>query len=155
MDSHAPAQTLEDKVETGVAEIRNAGKRRTSQKLDLSDPRVINKEIVVAMANKVAPDDIAAKVYELIHAKRETKGGAMIPDVRSMEAGIKLYLSYVVGLPIQRSEVVTVNLDADSTTGLAERLRNSPALRETFRRILDAAEDTTPPPLEAESVAEK
>jgi hypothetical protein len=145
---------LEDKVETGVAEIRDAGKRRPSQKLDLSDPRVITKEIVVAMAKKVSPDDIAGKVHQLINAKRDTKHG-LIPDVRSMEAGIKLYLAYVVGLPVQRSEVLTVNLDADSTTGFVERLKNSPAMRESLRRALEAAEEgaPSPPPLEAETVS--
>lgn len=140
MESQAPAQTIDDLAEAGVAEIRAAGKRSTTQKLDLSDPRVITKEVVTALARKVSPDAIAGKIDELINARRETKSG-VIPDVRAMEAGIKLYLAYVVGLPVQRTEAVNVNLDAASAAGLEDRLRKSPALRATFRRILDATED--------------
>jgi hypothetical protein len=144
MAFHAPAQTIDDQAEAGVIEIRAAGKRGPTQKLDLSDPRVITKEVVVALARKVHPDAIADRIHELINAKRETKSGGSIPDVRAMEAGIKLYLAYVVGLPVQRTEAVNVNLDAASAAGLEDRLRKSPALRATFRRILDATEDGAP-----------
>jgi hypothetical protein len=46
-------------------------------------------------------------------------------------------LAYLIGRPVQRSEAVTVNLDADAEAGLAQRLKSSPALRQVFRRVLD------------------
>ncbi len=138
MSSHAPAQ-IDDLAAEGVAELQ-AEKRSTTNKLDLSDPRQINKEVVVALARKVSPDLIADKIKELLSMTRVTKAGS-IPDVRAMEAGIKLYLAYAVGLPTQRSEVVTVNVDADSAVGMEERLRHSPALRAMFRKMLDRVEE--------------
>jgi hypothetical protein len=141
MASHAPAQ-IDDLAAEGVAELR-AEKRSTSQKLDLSDPRQISKEVVVALARKVSPDLIADKINLLLSMTRQTKVGE-VPDVRAMEAGIKLYLAYAVGLPTQRSEVLTVNVDADAEAGLAERLKSSPALRQVFRRMIDQIEGGNP-----------
>jgi hypothetical protein len=146
MRSHAPAQTIETEVMAGVEEIRAEGKRRTTQKLDLSDPRQINREVVVALSRRIHPDLIADKIKSLLDMTRPTKHGPAA-DVRAMEAGIKLYLAYVIGLPTQRQEIVQVNLDADSATGLCERLRNSPALRESLTKLIGEAE--------AESVSEK
>ena len=142
MESHAPAQDIEAEVMVGVEEIRAEGKRRTSQKLDLADPRQINREVVVALARKITPDVIADKIRSLLDMKRPTKHGEAA-DVRAMEAGIKLYLAYVIGLPTQRQEIVQVNLDADSATGLMERLRSSPALRESLKKLIGEAERVT------------
>lgn len=141
MTSHAPAQPIEidDLVSKQVDAIRDEGKRTTSRKLDLSDPRTINKEVVVALSRAVAPELVADKIKQLLEMTRVTKAGE-VPDVRAMEAGIKLYLAYAVGLPTQRSEIVSVNVDADNALGLEERLRHSPALRAMFRKMLDNVE---------------
>lgn len=141
MTSYAPAQTegIDDIVAAEVEAIRAEGKRPVSKKLDLSDPRTINKEVVVALARKVSPDLVADKIKQLLDMTRMTKAGE-VPDVRAMEAGIKLYLAYAVGLPTQRSEIVQVNVDADNALGLEERLRHSPALRAMFRKMLDNVE---------------
>lgn len=135
MALHAPAPSIDDLAAAGVAELR-ATKRSTAERLNLSDPRHISKEVVVALARTVSPDLIARKIKQLLETERETKTG-MVPDVRAMEAGIKLYLAYAVGLPTQRSEVVTVAVDADSAVGMEERMRNSPALRAMFQAMLD------------------
>ena len=140
---------IEEQVMEGVQEIREAGPRRPSQKLDLSDPRQINKEVVVALARKIGPDLIADKIASLLDATRLTKYGPA-PDTRSMEAGIKLYLAYVIGLPTQRQEVITVNLDADSAVGLEQRLLASPALCDSLQRMIDKARQA----VEVESVPE-
>lgn len=142
MTAHAPAQNPDD-IETlaaeGVAELRES-KRGRGEKLSLQDPREINREIVFALARKVPADKIADKIDELIEMKRETKVGR-VTDVRAMEAGIKLYLAYVVGMPTQRQEIVSVSLDADSSIGLAERLQNSPALLKSLKEIIAKVED--------------
>ena len=80
---------------------------------------------------------------KLLEMKRQTKAG-LIPDVRAMEAGIKLYLAYAVGLPVQRQELVTVAINADSMTGLRERLKSSPAMRDALAGLLaEVAEEST------------
>lgn len=142
MTAHAPAQNSDD-IETlaaeGVAELRES-KRGRGEKLSLQDPREINREIVFALARKVPADKIADKIDELIEMKRQTKAG-LVTDVRAMEAGIKLYLAYVVGMPTQRQEIVSVSLDADSSIGLAERLQKSPALLKSLKEIIAKVED--------------
>jgi len=151
MTSYAPAPDIETAVEEGVAEIRAEGKRRPSQKLDLSDPRQISKEVVVALARKIAPDLIAEKIEALLHATRPTKYGEAA-DVRAMEAGIKLYLAYAVGLPTQRQEIVTVNLEADNSAGIEARLANSPALLRSMEAIIERVRGRA---VEAETMAAK
>lgn len=142
MAAHAPAQT--DEIETlaakGVAELRES-KRGRGEKLSLQDPREINREIVFALARKVPASRIADKIDELIEMKRQTKDG-VVTDVRAMEAGIKLYLAYVVGMPTQRQEIVSVSLDADSSIGLAQRLANSPALLKSLKEVITKVEAT-------------
>ena len=142
MTTHAPAQ-IDDIAAEGVAKLRSEGKRSGTTKLDLSDPRQINKEVVIALAREVAPDLVAQKIRQLLDMTRMTKAGE-VPDVRAMESGIKLYLAYAVGLPTQRSEVISVNVDADSAVGMEERLRNSPALRDLFRKMLDRVDESPP-----------
>lgn len=146
MTAYAPAKTddeISEAVTAGVDEIREEGKRSAykKNKLDITDPRVIGKEVVVALARKISPDDIADLVDRLIRTTRPTKFGA-VPDARAMEAGIKLYLAYCIGLPTQRQEIVQVNLDADSSIGLAERLANSPALLKSLEQIISKVKES-------------
>lgn len=145
MTSYARPQPdeVDDIVAAEVEAIRAEGKRSPSRKLDLSDPKTINKEVVVALARSISPDYVADKIKQLLEMTRTTKAGE-VPDVRAMEAGIKLYLAYAVGLPTQRSEIVQVNVDADNALGLEERLRHSPALRSMFRKMLDNVEGSAP-----------
>lgn len=103
-------------------------------------PSSISQAFIVAVSECVKPERVAAAVGQLLTAKRVTKSGAEFPDYRAMEAGIKLYLAYTIGLPVQRQEVVTVNVDADSETGMMDRLAKSPALRAALRKALDAAD---------------
>ena len=143
MAPYAPAHPLEEAVADEVEVIRSSGPRGVGKRLDLSDPRTINKEVVVALSRRISPEAIADKIGELLEMKRQTKAG-LIPDARAMEAGIKLYLAYAVGLPVQRQELVTVAINADSMTGLRERLKSSPAMRDALAGLLaEVAEEST------------
>jgi hypothetical protein len=142
MDSHACAQDVEAEVLDEIAEMRTK-KRRTTQKLDLTNPAALNKEVVFALARRIHPDTVAAKIEEMMNMKRQTKAGE-VPDVRAMEAGVKLYLSYTVGMPTQRQEIFSVLLDADNAGALRDRLRSSPAMRQTLAGLLQEVEGETP-----------
>jgi len=135
-----------------VEDKRGAIRRISGDRL-----RLMSADTLSAIANKFGGETMADMLYELCGAECVTNGGKKIPDNRTRLAALTLAMAYLVGRPVERSEVVTVNLDADATAGLAERLKNSPALRETFRRILDAAEEgaPSPPPLEAETVSKE
>ncbi len=93
---------------------------------------------------------IASAISDALVAEIVTKGGVKIPDHRSRLQAATLALAYLAGRPIERQEVVTVSVDADSSAGIADRLMKSPALREQLRKTLDdadaraAATDVTP-----------
>jgi len=126
---------IENKKAELYRERRLAGKTLA----DVS-PSSISQAFIVAVSECVTPERVAESVNQLLGAKRVTKTGAEFPDYRAIEAGIKLYLAYTIGLPVQRQEVVTVNVDADTEAGMMDRLAKSPALRASFRKILDAAD---------------
>lgn len=140
MALHAPAQAMEfDLVaEEAVGHLKAEGKRKPGS---LCDPGSISAELAVALAKFVPSSLIAERIRELVNATRINRDGNEEPDVRAREAGLKLALAYKVGTPIARSESVNVNLDADNAVGLADRLRDSPALRAMMRKMIERAED--------------
>jgi hypothetical protein len=110
--------------------------RRTRRPLtSLANPGEINREVCEALSRHVTPDDIGRVIHHLITATRPCKSGEL-PDARAMEAGAKLWLAYRAGLPVQRTETVNVNLDAEESDKLEERLAKSPALRRSLARML-------------------
>ena len=98
---------------------------------------------IMRLQDEIPFEEIAAKIRELINATRPTKNGD-IPDTRSIECGIKLYMSYTIGLPVQRQEIITKQID-ETEDELADRLRKSPALHAQVQKILDQ----TKPAIEA------
>ena len=115
----------------------------------LSHAGDLTPKVLAILAEKVPVEEIGDKIRALLDAK--TKDGTR-SDFRAVEAGLNIWLSYVVGLPVQRTENVNVNLDADAGAGLRERLAKSPALRSALRKALEESEGDT---VEVESVAEK
>lgn len=129
-DHRAPAQPID------VDQIVTADLGRS---ISIGDPGRLGQQVIDALTRLVPPDLIARKVYELIEATHMTKAGPE-PDVRAMEAGLKLALAYQVGRPIERVLTVTKNADADPDADLAARLRKSPALRRLMRDALAECE---------------
>lgn len=121
----------------GVTVMDKAGRTRqiTGEKL-----RNLTAETLSAIANKFGNGKLADLLEELTRAECITKGGHVIADNRTRLAACQLALAYLIGRPVERSEVVNVNLDADSSLGLSERLRNSPALRASLKKMLEEVE---------------
>ena len=97
-------------------------------------------KLIEAIAVRFPVDAIVDLLVSLVNAEIITKGGHRIADNRTRLAAATLMLNYLVGRPVERQEIVTVNVDADSEAGMMDRLAKSPALRASFRKILDAAE---------------
>lgn len=112
----------------------------------------VNQRILGILIDQVPPEKIAARINELIDAKRQTKHGLDI-DTRAVEVGVKLWLAYTVGLPTQRIETTNLEVNADNAVGLLDRLKHSPALRDLFKRIMAEAEGGESGPV-IESVSE-
>lgn len=90
--------------------------------------------------HRIPPSRLVAKLERLLDATTQTKSGNLIADSRTQLAAAQTLVAYYVGRPVERQEVVNVNLDADSSLGIESRLANSPALREQLRRSLAAAD---------------
>ncbi len=97
-------------------------------------------EIAEALDKEVPAEAIAKAIAAALTAETITKSGVRVIDHRSRLEGARLALAYKLGLPVQRSESVTIALDADSALGIEERLAKSPALREQLRRSLAEAD---------------
>lgn len=140
--THAPAQNPEfDAVAVeAIGMLRAEGPRKPGL---LLSPGAVSQELAAALAKFVPGDLIAERIRRLIDATVVTKCGDVVPDIRANEAGLKLALAYKIGTPISRIETVNVNLDADSAVGMEERLRNSPALRSMFQKMLDKIDGPT------------
>ena len=142
MNSRTRAQT--DDIDAALTAKVEAMPRRSGQrKLLMADPNSINREVLIALAAVCTPELLADRVMMLVNATRINKAGEEEPDIRAMEAGLKLAYSYLVGLPIQRQQVMMQHSEADGTMGLAERMKHSPALRESFRKMLADADAKT------------
>ena len=84
--------------------------------------------IAAALEKKISPDQVATVLFDALAATTVSRSGAVEPDTRSRLQAAGMILAYQVGTPIQRTESVNVNMDADSSVGMEERLMSSPAL---------------------------
>jgi hypothetical protein len=89
------------------------------------------------LAENVPDERIAIAISEALTATQINRDGTITPDHKTRLQAATLGLAYRHGRAVERQEVVSVSLDADSSIGLAERLANSPALRKSLRAVLD------------------
>lgn len=95
----------------------------------------IGPALLARLAEMVPVELVAQKILQLLHAEIVNARGESYPDNRAIEAGVKLYMSYQVGMPVQRQVIVT---EARETTGQTlERLLASPASRRALQSVLD------------------
>lgn len=109
-------------------------------KLAVTQPSDITRQVIEQMRTAIPAERVIARIDALLEATRPTKWGPAI-DTRAVEIGTRLWLAYTVGLPVQRTESVTVNMDAMTGDDMVERLVKSPALREQLRSYLAQADE--------------
>lgn len=119
-----------------------AGARRNGLKFNtvenapaLATARDVTPNLIAHLAGRFSPEFIAGKIEELMGATHVTAGGKLIPDNRAREAGLRLLMAYLIGLPVQRQEIVQLNFD--SLEELQRRAQQSPALRSAVAKILE------------------
>ena len=96
-----------------------------------------SQAIAAALDKLVSPERVANALSDALNATTISRSGVVEPDTRFRLQAASLILAYQVGRPVERTESVTVNVDADSAMGLEERLRHSPALRAMMRKMLE------------------
>jgi SLT domain-containing protein len=99
--------------------------------------RDITPAFLAAIAAKVTPEDIANAISELLGATAWVKDSVStykeVPDMRAKADGIKFWLSYQLGLPVQRTEIVTATVDTEEIT--MAKLMASPAARKAMMEM--------------------
>ena len=87
------------------------------------------------LSERFPPELIAKKIAELLDATHVTAGNRTIADNRAREAGLKLLLGYLIGLPVQRQEIITRH--TSTLEELQAKVKNSPELRRAIAELLD------------------
>ena len=89
-----------------------------------------------ALAEEIPENRIATVLSDALSADMVNRDGTRSPDHKVRLAAAQMALSYRYGLPTRREEVHVSLPVNDGNIGLAERMKHSPALRETFRQML-------------------
>ena len=117
---------------------------RAIQDIPPSDSPQLSIRAVVEMCNRVPVDRVMIVLEGLLDASMRDG----FPDWRARTDGVKLWLSYVVGLPVQRSEIVQHKIvsrpdsaallsNPATVESLAKRLRGTEA-GATLLRVLQS-----------------
>ncbi len=96
----------------------------------------IGPALLSKLAELIPVEFVAEKILQLLNAEIVNARGESYPDNRAIEAGVKLYMSYQVGMPVQRQ--VIVNQTSESAAQTLERLLESPASRRALQQVLDS-----------------
>jgi hypothetical protein len=92
--------------------------------------------------NKQCPEEEIGRVLQrCLTATSMSRAGVLEQDFKTQLATAIFVTSQRHGLPIRREEIIQMNVDADSSMGMKDRLAQSPALRALFRKILDETEN--------------
>lgn len=97
----------------------------------------IGPALLVKLAEMIPPEDIAERIKDMMNATYENARGDVKTDWRAVEAGVKLYLSYQIGMPVQRQVVVQQSVESGDQT--MDRLMSSPAAIKVLEAMLEKA----------------
>jgi hypothetical protein len=98
-------------------------------------PNNVNAALTDELIKRFPPSLIADALAGMLKATIQ-KGGHPYPDTKTRAEAIKLILAYMVGLPVQRQEVIQYRVDA--VQSLLERAGGSPELTAALEQALAA-----------------
>ena len=90
--------------------------------------------LLLQLVHEVTTEKVVETIKAMLEATTVGRDGSEMPDWRAREAGAKLFMSYVIGLPLQR--IVTQERKTEDDGATMERLLSSPAAREALKRAL-------------------
>ena len=112
----------------------------------IQNTRDIGTGTLKRLAELVTPERIAEKIHEMLDATTLVRTGSESteerPDWRTVEAAVKLWLAYQLGMPVQRQ--VIVQQAAETSEGTMDRLMSSPAAIKVLESMLTKAKGETP-----------
>ena len=103
-------------------------------------PQNPSAELAEILAKKIPFEMVSDALFRALTATVVSRSGAVEQDTRSQLQAAALILENRVGRPVTRQEIISVDLNADSATGMKERFSHSPALRAMFRKMLEEVE---------------
>lgn len=115
-----------------------AGKKTQDLLAMAKNPANLGVRLMHALATQLPPEKVAKKIVELMDATTTVRTGMdsmkTVPDYRTQLAAVQLYMSYQLGMPVQR--VVTEMKVEEAAENTMARLLSSPAMREALKREL-------------------
>jgi len=99
-------------------------------------------QIISSIQQQIPPDQIAARIGEMIQAKQPSESGDLETDWRTVEAGIRLYLDYATKFPTAGRIESPPRPLPEPTTALSEA---AAARRETKRNYSPHQPEIIPP----------
>ena len=114
------------------------GKKTRELKALAANPSNIGVRLLTTLTKELPPEKVAQVIAELMEASTTIRTGsdssAQVPDHRTRLAAVQLYLSYNLGMPVQRTITKEEKVESDIET--MARLMASPAAREAMRKAL-------------------
>ena len=103
--------------------------------------RTASQQLAEALHTQIPEERLAEVLSSAMSATMTTRAGAVEPDHKTRVQAATLVLAYKVGRPVERQEVVSVNVCGDPDADFAARLKRSPALRRALRMLLAESEE--------------
>jgi hypothetical protein len=97
-----------------------------------------------AIACEITPERLSRVLSDALAADQVNRDGTRSPDHRIRLAALEIVLAQTVGLPVRREEPINVNLGAEESDKLADRLARSPALRRALAKMLEEPAKESP-----------
>lgn len=129
---------------TGLKVSSEMSSRRAPSIEEIRSVSNISQHLLERLVAEIPAKRILEGIKEMLSATFITKSGKSHPDYRAREAGLKLYMSYAIGLPVQRQIIANVTHpsskpDEDPWSSV----RDSPAARRALRAKLEEFEKAT------------
>jgi len=105
-----------------------------------SHSKAASQQLAEVLHAEIPAERIARVLSDAMTATMTSRAGTVEPDHKARVQAASLILAYKVGRPVERQEVVNVNLGPSADEDLANRLKKSPALRRMMLRVITAAE---------------
>lgn len=95
-----------------------------------------SQQLAEALDAQISSERISEVLSEALTATIRSRAGTVEPDWRTRMTAATLALSYKVGKPIERQQILTQTLAADPIADIEDRLAKSPSLRRSLATAL-------------------
>ncbi len=106
-----------------------------------------SQQLAEALDAEIDSQRIAEVLSEALTATIRTRAGTVEPCWKTRVGAASLILSYKVGRPVERQQIISQTLAADPIADIEDRLAKSPSLRRSLAAALAKIEGEDRQPL--------